>query len=218
MDNRKLTPCIKCTPQMWEYVKPILRDLGFHISWANKTPSDWVYYPYLSTNFCGSPTHVSFTASSTCRDLFTDVEDFLEAAAKLIGKIYIKNYTMKKFTKEDIKPGMIVVTWIGRPYLVISIGNGQLRLIGERGFLSLDEYSQDLTYPNKESDLDIIGVRIPNKNATSIELLLGEPSCSSIIWKRSEKKRVSFDEVAQKFGVDPSELEIETTEGSYLSK
>lgn len=218
MASRKLTPCIECTPQMWEYVEPILRNLGFTVSWANDELLNWRCYPYLSTLFCGNPTCVGFTSSSNYRDLFTDVEDFLEAAAKLVGKTYIKKNAMKTFTKEDIRQGMLVVTWIGLKYLVISIGNGQLRLIRERGFLSLDEYSQDLTHPNKENGLDIIEVRIPNKNTKSIELLLGDSSCSSVIWKRSEKKRVSFAEVARKFGVDPSELEIETIEGSYLSK
>lgn len=217
MDSRKLIPCIKCNPQMWEYVKPILKDLGFTISWANDRPLDWLHYPYLSTNFCGSPTHVSFTASSNFRDLFMDVEDFLEATAKLIGKIYIKNYTMKKFTKEDIKPGMIVVTE-GGSYLALSVRGGEIYLVREEGFLRLKDYAEDLTLPDVPSLFDIKEVRIPNQDATTIHRVLQDFRCSVVLWKRSEKKRVSFEEVAQKFGVDPSELEIETTKGSYLSK
>lgn len=220
MASRKLIPCIKCNPQMWEYVKPILRYLGFHISWANNDPSDWIYYPYLSANFCGEPTRVSFTASSNFRDLFTDVEDFLEAAAKLIGKTYIKKYTMNKFTKKDIKPGMVVRVRAGYYYIAIPVGEGVINLVRDEGFLFLDDYNDDLTNsePYIPNLYDIMEVRVPNARSKSLNDIFNDPTASTIVWKRSEKKKVSFEEVAQKFGVDPSELEIETTKGSYLSK
>lgn len=220
MDSRKLIPCIKCSPQMWKYIKPILRDLGFTISWPNNEPSDWVRYSYLSTNFCGSPTHVGFTSASNFRDLFTDVEDFLEATAKLIGKTYIKKNTMKKFTKKDIKPGMVVRVRAGYYYIAIPVGEGVINLVRDDGFLFLDDYNDDLTDPESyiPNIYDIMEVRVPNASSKSLNSIFNDPTASTIVWKRSEKKRVSFEEVAQKFGVDPSELEIETTEGSYLSK
>ena len=220
MASRELTPCIKCNPQMWEYVRPILRDLGFPIRWTNNRPSDWASYPYLVTDYCRVPTHVSFTASSYGRELFIDVEDFLEAAAKLIGKTYIKKYTMNKFTKKDIKPGMVVRVRAGYYYIAIPVGEGVINLVRGDGFLYLDDYKEDLTDPESYiPDLyDIMEVRVPNANSKSLNDLFNDPTASTIIWKRSKKKKVSFEEVAQKFGVDPSELEIETTEGSYLSK
>lgn len=205
---------------MWEYIEPILKDLGFIITPTNNNPEDWTSYPYLSTDFCGNPNHISFTTSSFCRDLFVDIEDFLEATAKLIGKTYIKKNTMNKFTKEDIKPGMIVKVKAGYYYIAIPVGKGIIHLVRDDGFLYLNDYNDDLT--DSESYIpnlyDIMEVRVPNANSKSLNDLFNDPTASTIVWKRSEKKRVSFDEVAQKFSVDPSESEIETTEGSYLSK
>lgn len=127
---------------------------------------------------------------------------------------------MKKFTKKDIKPGMVVKVKAGFYYIAIPVGEDIIHLVGEEGFLYLNDYNDDLTDPGSSipSLYDIMEVRVPNANSRSINDILHNPTSSIIVWKRPEKKRISFDEVAQKFGVDPSELEIETTEGSYLSK
>ena len=169
---------------MGEYIKPILRDLGFTISWDNDESSDWVYYPYLVTNFCGSPTNVSFATSSDSRDLFMDVEDFLEAAAKLIGKTYIKKNTMEKFTKKDIKPGMIVKVKAGYSYIAIPVGEeGIIHLVRNDGFLYLNDYNEDLTDPESYiPDLyDIMEVRVPSARSKDLNNIFNDPTASTIV-------------------------------------
>lgn len=93
----KKIPCIKCTQKLWEHIKPYLERWGYIISGI----SDWTAFPILVLNFdgifgeCSNVEKVNAFAKN--RELVTDVEKFLEEAAKLKGHTYKRN-NMKTIT------------------------------------------------------------------------------------------------------------------------
>lgn len=90
----KRIPCIKCNSQLWEYIKPYLEKWGYIISGI----VDWTSFPILVLNFDGIFGECSNVENiSTNRELLTDVEKFLEEAAKLKGHTYKRN-NMKTIT------------------------------------------------------------------------------------------------------------------------
>ncbi len=65
------------------------------------------------------------------RELVTDIEEFLTKAAKFI------RYMKEEFTKEDLKPGMLVEYW-EELYIVLD-NHSQLILYGRNSWISIGE-------------------------------------------------------------------------------
>lgn len=85
------TPCIKCNSQLWEYIKPYLEKWGYaiyNIDNFNKYPLLVLNY-YANCDF--NVTNLKIVGKDhPSRELVTNVEEFLERAARLIGLTYKK--------------------------------------------------------------------------------------------------------------------------------
>lgn len=87
----KKIPCIKCTPEIWEYIKPHL------IEWGYTTPDDFSgkfnkRYSILILNWSGIIGYYGFGFEKhldESRILIDNVEEFLERAAAL-RSLFIK--------------------------------------------------------------------------------------------------------------------------------
>lgn len=192
-------PCIKCNSQLWEYIKPYLEKWGYIISGI----VDWTAFPILVLNFDGIFGECSnvekVNASAKNRELVTDVEKFLEEAAKLKGYTYKRN-NMKKFTKADLKSGMVVETARKKKALVVNN-----MIIYNTSFDNLENYKEDLT--NRIiPELDIIKVYEQSDfwgRGLSNGIEHGE-----LLWERGELVEVTMQEIADKFGVPIEQLRI----------
>lgn len=81
-------PCIKCTPELWEYIKPYLEKQGYS---SDSLYIDIKNYPLLVINAFGDKGKYNLDGMSVCenynRELITNVEEFLERASYIIEKI-----------------------------------------------------------------------------------------------------------------------------------
>ena len=104
-----------------------------------------------------------------------------------------------KFTKKDLKDGMVVEYRSGRMRLVI--GN---RLLGEYEYLSFESLDDDLLCPN-DRDFDVVKVYKPGKEVCNIYDLF---RCNELelIWERKEPKEIPASEamkiLREKFGCE----------------
>lgn len=200
-------PCIKCTPELWEYIRPYLKEWGYKI--GEHYHKYLNTFPYVVLNNCGEfgscanyevPNEIQFN-----RELVTNVEEFLERAAKLKGFTY-KRKDMKEFTLNDLQPGMIVEYRNQERRLVVLINN-VLHLISPDCFLTNIQsvYNNDLTY-KYDKMLDIIKVyKITTVRGLKEMLNLCD---SKLIWERKEIKEYTMQEIADKLGIPVEQLRI----------
>lgn len=106
---------------------------------------------------------------------------------------------MDRFTKEDLKDGMVVEYRDAQKRLVI--GN---RLLGEDCYLSFESLDDDLLCPI-DRDFDVIKAYKPGKKVESIYDLLERDSLE-LIWERKETKEIPVSEdmeiLREKFGCE----------------
>lgn len=122
----------------------------------------------------------------TGRELVTDIEEFLIKAAKFIG------YMKEEFTKEDLKPGMLV-EYDGRLCLVCNSRDG-LCLKGEDWSKLLDD-SLDLV-------TKIWGFSIPIlSNSLSV-------AYRKLLYEKKIEKVLTMQEIADKFNIPVEQLRI----------
>jgi hypothetical protein len=135
IDNMKV-PCIKYNPENWEYIKSTLETFGYSIT----NLDGWKYYPYITLNLggtIGQLSNITEAAASDIhynREIITNIEEFLERAAILIGKQY-KRKNMIKINGIEIKPGMVLtdsndekyVVFPAKDYLAVIIFNDDRR-------------------------------------------------------------------------------------------
>lgn len=105
------------------------------------------------------------------------------------------------FTKEDLEDGMIMKTRDGRYYMYLKKYNRGLR---HEGFISLDDYDDDLTCYKYISDYDIVAVYNP-KDLTTLDFALWV-MYHDPIWKRPEKVRMTIKEIEEKLGIKNLEI------------
>lgn len=109
------------------------------------------------------------------------------------------------FTKADLEDGMIMKTRDGRYYMYFKKFNTGVRY---EGFISIDEYNDDLTYDDYYSyshdKYDIVAVYSP-KNLTTLDFELQIKYCN-LIWKRPEKVRMTIKEIEEKLGIKNLEI------------
>ena len=116
-------------------------------------------------------------------------------------KIITLNEYMKNFSKEDLKPGMVVEYKNGEKRLVVEI-NGELSLISNGMFAELNNFNKDLTY-DRNPNINIVAVykTKPNSLYTMLET-------TDLIWKRPEEVTLTMQEIADKFGIPVEQLKI----------
>lgn len=116
-------------------------------------------------------------------------------------KIITLNEYMKNFSKEDLKPGMVVEYKSGERRLVVKI-NSELSLISNGMFAELNTFNNNLTC-DCNPNINIVAVykTKPSSLATMLHT-------TDLIWKRPEEVTLTMQEIADKFGVPVEQLKI----------
>lgn len=195
-------PCIKCNSELFTHIKPFLQKWGYE----GVSITNWELAPVLVINLnghVGKYSNLDFSCEDNHdRELVDDVEKFLSRAARLKGCVY-KN---EKFTKSDLKSGMVVEDRRGEIYLVVD-GN----LISRTGYLRLDSISETLECTDEScSEYDIVRV-YGNVSCWGYGFNSGishiKDSTSILLWERTEKI-VTMQQIADKFGIPLKDLRI----------
>lgn len=112
------------------------------------------------------------------------------------------DYMQKKFTKSDLKDGMVVKYRDGDKRMVINEA-----LIGEDGYEYRHCFREDLTH-RYFKDLDIVGVYAIQEYNNFADML--SDYNLELIWERTESKKMTVEEMKQKLEELTGE-EIEVT-------
>lgn len=196
-------PCIKCTPELWEYIKPYLEEWEYDTS---RVTSSWDTCPTLVINASGDLGRCcNFSVPGLRvfnRELVAEVKEFLERAAKLRGYEYkpknvIMNMTVKLMGVE-VKPGMGIYlhnTTAENLYIVIPTKDG----------LAVVAYGQSCTWMNIGDFIlrylnDIVAICDLPRN----QIIEGE-----FLWKKPEKIVLTLQEIADKLNVPLKYLRVE---------
>lgn len=122
---------------------------------------------------------------------------------------------MDKFTKADLKNGMVIETRARGRYLVL--GN---RAIRHSCYNRLNEYGDDLTecsYHNKSYDIVRV-FKVRNDCLHNLESLF-EDCNLDLIWERKETKRMTAEEMRQKLEeLTGEKIEIEPSREEMIGK
>lgn len=188
-------PCIKCTPEIWEYIKPYLKEWGYEL----REPFGLDFYPLVVINECGTlgrcNNYQLFSKNEYNRELVTDVEEFLERAAHLKGRKYIKKNVVK-INGIEIKPGMgiFVDSRLAKNlYIVIPTKRG----------LGVVAYGLLFTWETLDNFLEVYSSRIvaicdiPNSSIEGITL-----------WKKSQEIVITMQDIAEKFNCSVESIRI----------
>lgn len=190
-------PCIKCTPELWEYIEPYLEKWGYkpYITFGNLEA-----YPLLAINITGK-LGLYNNLSSSCadsynRELVTDVEEFLERAAKLKGFTYKKDNCIMKFNGINIRPGMVLVSSTGTIYIVFPA----------KGYLATVTYGEDVsayscwyTLEHTLSSKDIVKVLdAPKSRITD----------GKVLWEKPKEVVITMKDIAEKFNCKVEQIRI----------
>lgn len=98
-----------------------------------------------------------------------------------------------KFTKADLRDGMVVEQRNEERYLVI--GN---RVLNLRGFNKLSQYENNLTESENGEEYDIVKVfKVKNDCVYSLKTIFAD-SVLELIWERTESKKMTTEEMRQK--------------------
>ena len=118
-------------------------------------------------------------------------------------KEFMKQFPLP-FTKADLEDGMIMKTRDGRYYMYFKKFNTGVRY---EGFISIDEYNDDLTYDDDYSSnnmCDIVAVYNP-KNLTTLDFE-SQIKYANLIWERPKKVRMTIKEIEEKLGIKNLEI------------
>lgn len=214
METDKI-PCIKYNQNLWLKIKPYLVEWGYTISYITST---WDYHTILVINDCNN---LGICSNQTCnvtfrynRELIDNIEEFLERAAKLKGFTYKRKdikTNKNSFTKENLKPGMVIEYRDGQRALVIKANYNdkeQIILIDSTGFNLLSSYNDDLTMQNKFYNMceyDIVKV-FNSGNKFGLGFNIVNSKELKLIWQR--KVIITKQEIADKFGININDIEI----------
>lgn len=189
-------PCIECNPKLWDYIKPFLKEWGYKPEIISNFPE----YSILVLNRAGKfgvCTNVPrFCADSHNRELVTNVEEFLQRAAKLKGYIY-KRKNIMKINGIEIKPGMGICihnTSCSNFYVVFPLKDS-LGVISYGGPFDWDPLKNFLEY-NSEKIVAIYDIG----NEQSIR--------GPVLWEKSKEIEITMDEIAKKFNIPVEQLRI----------
>lgn len=119
---------------------------------------------------------------------------------------------MDKFTKADLKDGMVVEYKEGRRRLVVAN-----MLIGEDGFLTLDSFRENLESIEFAEEHTIAKI-YKVKEGRSFKYIL-EDCNLDLIWERKETKRMTAEEMRKKLEeLTGEKIEVEPTREEMIGK
>lgn len=198
-------PCIKYDPKDWGYVKKMLESFGYVKTILHD--NFWHDCPYIVINLGNQIGNYSNVRAEDCtshnREVVTDVEEFLERAAKLKGITY-KRRTMGNFTKYNLRSGMVVKLNNDQYYLVVDN-----MLIGIYGQMPLEDYDGNM-YLNDElhrSEYSIKEVYQKKYRSWGCGFNDSLENNLVLIWQR-ESKEYTMQEIADKLGIPVEQLRI----------
>lgn len=205
-------PCIRCDSQLWEYIKLYLKEWGYKIVCiANIKQFRLIVINY--TNNLGYVANVS--SSNNLRDynreLVTNVEEFLERAAKLKGFIYKRKDIMEKeFDVNKLEVGMIVEYKTREKRIVLRDSEGNLFLSG------IDSYKSDMSHFIGNTEIYKVYKIISNSvtlhdllvGGKELELIWEKPKELELIWEKPKEVELTMQEIADKFGISVEQLKI----------
>ena len=188
-------PCIKCTPEIWEYIKPYLKEWGYEL----RATCSWDVYPLVVINECGTlgrcNNYQLFSKDEYNRELVTDVEEFLKRAAKLKGCKYV-NKKVVKINGIEIKPGMgiFVDSRLAKNlYIVIPTKRG----------LGVVAYGAPFTWYTLDNFLEVYSSRIVAICDIPNNFIEGD-----ILWEKPQEIVITMQDIAEKFNCPVESIRI----------
>lgn len=188
-------PCIKCTPEIWEYIKPYLKEWGYELG----ATCSWDVYPLVVINECGTlgrcNNYQLFSKDKYNRELVTDVEEFLERAAHLKGRKYVKKNVVK-INGIEIKPGMGIFIYdrlAENLHVVIPIKRG----------LGVIAYGASFTWYTLDDFLE--------RYSSSIVAICDIPNSvieGDILWEKPQEIVITMQDIAEKFNCPVESIRI----------
>lgn len=201
-------PCIECTSELWRYIRPYLEGWNYKIS----INANFSIYHLLVLNFdnvlgvCDNVPIIRFDKYN--RELITDVEEFLERAAKLKGFTYKRKNIMAKYIINgvEIKPGMVINLKYPEVKELISYVVFPLKYrlavvqYGANNHYRAGYWADDVNdfYNSHKDYIEEI------RDVTDIAILDG----GNILWKKPKEIVITMDEIADKFGYPVEQIKI----------
>lgn len=190
-------PCIKCTPEIWEYIKPYLKEWGYKTdSFAkqfNKT------FSILILNWSNKIGYYGFGATTHLDDedriLIDDVDEFLERAATLQGFTY-KRKSIMKINGIEIKPGMGI-------FIYDRLAENLHVVIPIKGGLGVIAYGASFTWYTLDDFLE--------RYSSSIVAICDIPNSvieGDILWEKPQEIVITMQDIAEKFNCPVESIRI----------
>lgn len=188
-------PCIKYTPEIWEYIKPYLKEWGYEL----RELFGLDIYPLVVINECGTlgrcNNYQLFSKDKYNRELVIDVEEFLERAAHLKGRKYIKKNVVE-INGIEIKPGMGIFIYdrlAENLHVVIPIKRG----------LGVIAYGASFTWYTLDDFLE--------RYSSSIVAICDIPNSvieGDILWEKPQEIVITMQDIAKKFNCPVESIRI----------
>ena len=172
--------------------------------WASGTPAlEWDPYFLAFRDDAGVAIEIT-SFPQTIRYGFVNHGDNMSFTAFMIKE----GIKMDKFTKADLKDGMIMETRDGRYYMYFKKFNRGIRY---EGYISIDDYTNNLSYSSSApSSYDIVAVYSP-ESLTTLEFA-PQVKYFNLIWERPEEEVVmTISEIEEKLGI--TNLKIVNSKG-----
>lgn len=190
-------PCIKCTSELWEYIKPYLEEWHYSIYWVDssefKTRKILVINRFGKFGDCSNyETSAELTYN---RELISNVEEFLERAAELKGFTY-KRKGIMKIHGIEIKPGIVLrgITTKNKEIKVVAFP-----IEGETlGFVDVTRGGWSTNYR------DLISEMLEIKDLSKG----GYIDSGDTLWEKPKEIILTMDEIAEKFGYSVEQIKI----------
>lgn len=188
-------PCIKCTLEIWEYIKPYLKEWGYEL----RATYSWDVYPLVVINECGTlgrcNNYQLFSKDEYNRELVTDVEEFLERAAHLKGRKYVKKNVVK-INGIEIKPGM-------RIFIYDRLAENLHVVIPTKRGLGVIAYGAPFTWYTLDDFLE--------RYSSSIVAICDIPNNfieGDILWEKPQEIVITMQDIAEKFNCPVDSIRI----------
>lgn len=190
-------PCIKYNSQDWDYIESNLIKFGYEISQL----TSWEVSPYIVLNLGNNLGRVSnidkiaVLKDSYNREIVYNVEEFLERAAHLKGRNYVKRNVMKIHDIE-IKPGMGI-------YVDKRIAENLYVVIPTKRGLGVVAYGAPFTWDILDNFLEMYSGRVVAICDIPNSVIEG-----NILWEKPQEIVITMQDIAKKFNCPVESIRI----------
>lgn len=190
---------IRCdNVEEYEKLASMLSAKGYR--WASgENPMKWNPYSYERSN---TKCYINLYSNHIIR--YDDNDNYMDAISVETYRIK-EGIKMDKFTKADLKDGMVVKVRSGRFYMYFQKWG---RLVRDDGHLDIKDYNEDLTFKRTTTTLGANGAERMFDIVQVYELddiysfKFSESSCTmNLIWERPEEVVMTISEIEEKLGI-----------------